>query len=154
MDANWTRFVMRPIRTCMNKTLKTICKQAMQIEQVSELVQPLLPDSLQNECQVASFHRGRLKLVCKNPNKATELRYLLPELRDKLRINAKLYNLMSIDVIIQYELNHSKPHVLKSNNMVLSEKTKSHLLQFASECQYQPLQEALYRLIEVNHKAP
>lgn len=92
---------MRLISKCLNTKLTQICMQAIKLEEISALVSHYLPVELQAHCQVGSFRAGILNLVTSDPVWATQLRYILPELRERLRSEAKLYQLVSVQIKIQ-----------------------------------------------------
>lgn len=92
---------MRPISKCLNTKLTQICMQAIKIEEISTQVMRYLPQELQAHCQVGSFRSGILVLVTSDPVWATQLRYVVPELRERLRTEAKLYQLMSVQIKVQ-----------------------------------------------------
>ncbi len=136
---------MRSINRCLNKQLAELCQRAVQLESLSTKLTQLLPNELANECKVGSFNKGCLLLTTTNAAWASQLRYLIPELRDKLRKEAGLYQLSSIKIavdepVFQYE----KP--VKSNNISLSEKAKATIISESEHCSYQPLQQALLEL--------
>lgn len=91
---------IRHISKCINSKLSKICMEAIQLEELSYLVAAYLPDELRPHCQVGSFRSGKLTLVTTHANWATTLRYAIPELRDALRSQAKLHQLISIDIKI------------------------------------------------------
>lgn len=91
---------MKSISQCLNKQLSTICQHSMQLEELSLKISAFLPSHFISKCQVGSFNKGCLVLTTTNAAFASEIRYLLPELRDKLRKEAGLYQLSSIKITI------------------------------------------------------
>ncbi|MDF1758527.1 MAG: DUF721 domain-containing protein [Legionellaceae bacterium] len=91
---------MRHITQCINNKLANICAQAIKIEDISKLLLTYLPDDLKHNCRAASFIRGCLVIVVADAIWASQLRYVVPELRDRLRNEAKLYQISSIKIII------------------------------------------------------
>lgn len=91
---------MRHISKCLNSKLSHICMEAMKIEELSQLILSYLPVELQTHCRVGSFRAGKLILITQNSNWATPLRYFAPELRNKLRSEAHLPHLVSIEIKI------------------------------------------------------
>lgn len=91
---------MRKIVDCLNPTLQSICKKAIELESMTEIVQQYLPVRYQEHCKVGSFSKGCLYLHVPNALFAAELRYLLPELRDQLRSEGRLYQLITIKIQI------------------------------------------------------
>ena len=89
---------MRPISKCLNAKLSQICMHAIKLEELSAIVLPYLPEILRAHCQISSFNSGILVLSTSNPIWATQLRYLLPELRDRLRKEAKFYQIVSVQL--------------------------------------------------------
>lgn len=94
---------MRHITRCLNSKLTEICLHAIKLEEVSATLLSYLPDNLKEHCRVGSFRNGCLMLITHDPVWASQLRYILPELRDKLRSEAKLYQLASIKITIDVE---------------------------------------------------
>ncbi|PJD90533.1 MAG: hypothetical protein CK424_07570 [Legionella sp.] len=92
---------MRHISRCLNSKLSQICTEAIKLETLSGLVLAYIPQELHAHCRVGSFRSGKLVLITQNPNWATQLRYLAPELRNRLRSEAKLHQLVSVDIRIQ-----------------------------------------------------
>jgi hypothetical protein len=144
---------MRRINRCLNKQLVEICQQAVQLDDLNLKLDYYLPESLHGKCNVGSFNKGCLLIVTANPAWATELRYYLPTLRDLLRKNAGLYQLISIKVQIlaeQYPENPAKQ--AKSSTPSLSTAARNSVRHAGELCAYLPLREALIRLAECGKK--
>lgn len=138
---------MRSISHCLNKQLTEICQRSLQLEELTHKVKQLLPENIAGECSVGSFNKGCLVLTTTDAVWAAQLRYAVPELRDKLRKEAGLYQLSSIKVTVstptfQYE-KQSQP---QRNG--LSEKAKASIVQESQQCTYEPLQKALLHLAD------
>lgn len=137
---------MRSISRCLNKQLAEICQRSMQLEDLSSKVAQLLPPNLATECQVGSFSKGCLVLTTDNAVWASQIRYAIPELRDRLRKEAGMYQLSSIKVnvtetAIPYENPEQRPLAHE-----LSHKAKATIISESLNCTYQPLQKALLHL--------
>lgn len=91
---------MRPIRQCINSKLTQICLQAIQLEELSITIGQFLPIELRPHCQVTRFQAGQLVLTTTSAVWASQLRYVIPELRDRLRAELK-WSLVSIQVKLQ-----------------------------------------------------
>jgi hypothetical protein len=91
---------LRHITRCLNTKLIDICQRAIKLEEINEKVHTHLPEQLRNTCHVGSFKNSCLILVATNPAWASQLRYALPELRDKLRSEAGIHQLASIKVTV------------------------------------------------------
>lgn len=95
---------MRHITRCLNTQLIEICQQAIKLEELTEIVQRFLPEVLRPHCQVGSFQKGTLNLIVNSSVWGSQLRYILPELRDKLRKEASIYQLVSIKITLDLNL--------------------------------------------------
>ncbi|KTD05616.1 DUF721 domain-containing protein [Fluoribacter gormanii] len=138
---------MRSISRCLNKQLVDLCQRSVQLEELANKIKLMLPDALANECQVGSFNKGCLLLTTTDAAWATQLRYAIPELRDKLRKEAGMYQLSSIKVVvIEPTLQYAKS-VLTSKHE-LSEKAKAIIISESQHCTYEPLQKALLHLAD------
>ena len=136
---------MRSISRCLNKQLADICQRSMQLEELSSKVAHLLPPNLASECHVGSFNKGCLVLTTSNAAWASQLRYAIPELRDRLRKEAGMYQLTSIKVsVIEPTVVYEKPNQQVTHE--LSEKAKATIISEGQQCTYQPLQKALLHL--------
>lgn len=135
---------MRPIINCLNVQLSDILQRTLLIEEINIKLNKYLPISLKTHCSVGSFSRGNLVIVVNDPVWATQLRYALPELRDKLRVEAGLYQLTSIKVIIASPetIPSSKP----SKRPLLTTHARTVINNMGDQCEYLPLKEALHQL--------
>ena len=91
---------MRHITRCLNPQLASICQRAIKLEELNAKIYDYLPENLRERCHVGSFTNSCLVLVTNDPVWATQLRYALPELRDKLRSEAGIHQLASIKVTV------------------------------------------------------
>lgn len=136
---------MRAISRCLNKQLADLCQRSVQLEELSGKVTQLLPANLASVCHVGSFNKGCLVLTTTNAAWASQLRYAIPELRDRLRKEAGMYQLSSIKVNISDSPDpYKKPDHVKNHE--LSEKAKATIISESQHCTYQPLQKALLHL--------
>ena len=135
---------MRSINRCLNKQLSDLCQRSMQLEELSAKIIKLLPNMLAMECQVGSFNKGCLVLTTTSATWASQLRYSIPELRDKLR-EAGMYQLSSITIKIIESSTQLEQHARRSA-VKISEKAKATLISESQQCTYQPLQKALMHL--------
>lgn len=140
-----TSIFMRPINRCLNKQLADLCQRSAQLEELSHKVKLLLPAALVDECQVGSFNKGCLVLTTSNATWASQLRYALPELRDKLRKEAGMYQLSSIKITVIEPIEY-KQKPAQGQRQALSEKAKATIISESEACAYQPLQKALWHL--------
>jgi hypothetical protein len=91
---------MRKITQCLNPTLTAICKRAIELESITVILHQYLPEHYRTYCKVSSFNKGCLVLLVNNALWASEIRYLLPELRDQLRNSAGLYQLITMKITV------------------------------------------------------
>ena len=140
---------MRRINRCLNTRLIQICQRTVQLEELTSKLNNYLPASLREHCHVGSFNKGCLIIVASNPAWASQLRYSLPELRDKLRIEAGVYQLSSIKVTIaSVEATHSIKH---PNAPSLSTKARDAITAGGDQCSYLPLKQALHHLASIEN---
>jgi len=91
---------MRKITQCLNPMLTSICKRAIELESITAILHQYLPVHYRAHCKVSSFNKGCLVLLVNNAMWASEIRYLLPELRDQLRTSAGLYQLITMKITV------------------------------------------------------
>lgn len=138
---------MRSISRCLNKQLADLCQRSVQLEELTNKIKLILPEALANECQVASFNKGCLLLTTADAAWALQIRYAIPELRDKLRKEAGMYQLSSIKVIvIEPQIQYEKPRHPQKHG--LSKKAKAIIISESQSCTYEPLQKALLHLAD------
>ncbi|WP_133128362.1 DUF721 domain-containing protein [Legionella nagasakiensis] len=142
---------MRRINRCLNAQLETICQRVIQLDEMNKIVSKYLPEPLHEYCQVGSFNKGCLILLVKNSAWASQLRYSLPELRNRLRTEASLYQLISIKITIEAE--KLEPS-LKKTNPLLSDVACHSIITTANQCRYIPLKKALYHLAKHGSHIP
>lgn len=92
---------MLKITQCLNPSLASICKRAIELESITAIIHKYLPEHYRAYCKVSSFNKGCLVLLVNNALWASEIRYLLPELRDQLRQSAGLHQLITIKMNIE-----------------------------------------------------
>lgn len=138
---------MRPIKNCLNKQLTDLCQRSELLGKLSSKIALMLPEDLAKNCQVGSFNQGCLILTTSDAVWASQLRYLVPDLRDKLRAEAGLYQLSSIKIKVHTpETPIEKPKKQAKHN--LSDKAKASIISESEFCSYMPLKKALMRLAE------
>ena len=138
---------MRSISHCLNKQLADICQRSVQLEELTSKIKQFLPEELAKECQVGSFNKGCLVLTTPHAGWASQLRYAVPELRDRLRKEAAMYQLTSIKVALVEPAPQFENFIQPKKNK-LSEKAKATIISESYLCSYEPLQKALLNLAE------
>ncbi len=108
---------MRHIRDCFNTKYSQIFIQAQRLDEFSKTIKKYLPEPFHPHCRVKGFQNGCLVIGTTDAAWASQLRYLLPELRDHLRSQEKWYQLISIKIAIDLEA----PIVSSSNQIKNSE---------------------------------
>jgi len=138
---------MRRITQCFNTPLASIYKQASQLDKLTALVQRHLKKNEHEPvpCKVSRFESGCLILAVDNPVWAAQLRFELPNLRDKLRQEG-LHQLTSIRISLLPATPAAKPPKKKSRDVCISNDAKRNIRESAAHCSYAPLKEALERL--------
>ena len=137
---------MKSIRYCLNKQLAEICQRSVQLEEFTQIINTLLPVELAPYCKVSSFNKGSLILGATDAAWATQIRYAIPELRDKLR-KAGMYQLSSIKVNVEPP-NTEYKKVKKSQTYDLTQQAKETIISESQNCSYEPLRQALIHLAE------
>ena len=92
---------MRHIRDCLSKQFTKLYQQAQDTQHLTDIIRQYLPDILREHCYVLHMQRGCLTLGTPDATWATQLRYLLPQLRDQLRQEQQWHHLVSINIVIQ-----------------------------------------------------
>ncbi|MBA2648406.1 MAG: DUF721 domain-containing protein [Legionella sp.] len=137
---------MRPIKYCLNKQLVNLCQRSFQLEDLQEKISQLLPQELAHTCQVSSFDKGCLILTTRDASWASLLRYAMYDLRDKLRKEAGLYQLLSIKVNLIEPLQEYVNKPQAQLNQIISTKAKAQIIENSKQCTYLPLKQALLHL--------
>jgi hypothetical protein len=138
---------MRTISNCLNKQLSDLCQRSFQLEELSHKITLFLPKELADVCKVGSFNKGCLVLTTTDSAWASQLRYALPDLRDKLRKEAGMYQLTSIKITLVDALITEKK-IGSKKSPILSEKAKANIISESEQCSYQPLKKALMHLAD------
>jgi hypothetical protein len=139
---------MRRINRCLNHRLIELCQRTLQLEELNIKLSQALPEDLQPHCHVGSFNFGCLIIVVHDSVFATPLRYILPELRDKLRKEAGIYQLSSIKITIA--MPEKTASTSQKTKFRLSDTSKAALIAAGDQCEYLPLKEALHHLARKN----
>lgn len=134
---------MRRIHQCLNRTTSALCQQTLLLEALQEKVNQYIPQHLHAHCQVGQFTKGQLFLTIRNPIFATELRYLLPQLRDYLRSEGRLYQLVSIKLNIEPALFSYIDSAQNNTYKKLSADSQQRIIAAAKNCKYEPLKDVL-----------
>lgn len=136
---------MRRIRQCLNAKLAEIYQQAMILDELSTKVVNRLPEQLRAYFSVGSFNHGCLVLITQDPVWASQLRYHLPELRDRLRKDEGIYQLASIKISVSAS-GILQPTTRLKKIPPLSTKARETILASSEQCNYTPLRKALEQL--------
>lgn len=142
---------MKPIKDCLNPQLIKICQHTKQLETLNETLKRYLSSPLVDHCQVGHFAQGCLVITTTSSSWATELRYSLPNLRDKLRKEAGLYQLASIKIQIIEQTTQPTTPAKSRNKVTLSAAAREIIENAAAQSTYPPLQDALYKLSQTTN---
>lgn len=146
---------MLRINRCLNPKLSELCQKVLYLEELNDKIAQFLPDNLRRLVKACSFTHGKLVLIVSGQEWASQLRYSLPELRDKLRCEGKIYNLTTIKIKLDapdrpgFHIASSLP---KKNGVTMPTEAKRILKEAGEQCHYKPLQDALMRLAGVEKK--
>ena len=136
---------MRRISHCLNTKLAEIYQRAIILDELNAKVFNFIPEQFRAHFSVGSFTNGCLVFVTADPVWASQLRYHLPELRERLRKDAGIYQLASIKISVSADsMLQAKP----SNRQIrpLSAKAREVIIAGSEQCDYAPLQMALEQL--------
>lgn len=135
---------MRRIGQCLNTKLTEIYQQAVKLDEFNAKLSDYLPATFHDHCHVGSFSKGCLIIVADNAAWASQLRYCVPELRDRLRSDAGIYKLTSIKVTVAAT---EQIKVLEQKSKLkLSKKARDAIIASGDQCSYEPLKQALLHL--------
>ncbi|ASQ44952.1 DUF721 domain-containing protein [Legionella clemsonensis] len=137
---------MRRINRCLNPKLMEICLTSMELEGLNTMIKRYLPPQIANHCKVGSFIKGSLSLTISNAAWATELRYSVPELRDRLRKEAGLHSLTGIKILIEESSAAISANVKTTKATTLSVNSRYTIHSASQQCTYEPLKNALRKL--------
>ena len=139
---------MKHITRCLNAKLVDIYQRAIKLEELNVKLRDYLPIELHEHCHAGCFNTGCLTLVTDDPVWASQLRYFLPQLRDKLRVEAGIYQLASIKITLVTEQTKVPTKPLEKHK--LSENARETIARSGEACEYRPLKEALMQLARRN----
>ncbi|WP_242604045.1 DciA family protein [Legionella jamestowniensis] len=130
-----------------------ICLTSMELEGLNTMIKNYLPPHLAKHCKVGSFIKGSLSITISNAAFATELRYSVPELRDRLRKEAGLYYLTGIKILIEAPSAQLSSNTKTTKTATLSSNSRQAIHSASQQCNYEPLKEALQKLanLAVDH---
>ena len=100
---------MKKIIHCLNDNLNKIIDSSSQVKQINQLLPLYLPSPINQYCHASLFKSGILYLELGNPSFATEIRYLIPELRNQLRKNHGMFDLISIKASFNPNKTNNEP---------------------------------------------
>lgn len=138
--------MIRRINHCLNPTLSQLCLKAAVLEGLKEKIANFLPASLKSAVKVGNFHKGSLNLLISDANAATSLRFLIPELRDRLRNEAGIYQLIAINCALAEPEPVEQKQQSHKPIRKLSSKACSNIKNSIDALSYEPLKEALLKL--------
>ena len=135
---------MRHISSCLTQQLQTVHPQVLQLTELQHKINYYLPKELQKYYFVKSFVRGCLLIITHHANLAAQFNCLIPDLRNKLRNEVGLYQLVSIK--LQVTTTQVTTVMRPTNPIKLSKHTQALILAASESCQYAPLSAALRHL--------
>lgn len=91
---------MLHISKCFDKNISYIQTHGEKCRELEKIITNHLPIEMQEIVTIASFNNGCLILNVSDSVWASQLRFMLPELRDYLRTAKNLYQLSSIKISI------------------------------------------------------
>lgn len=111
---------MPHISKCFNRSIVQIKEQVDKLQDIQRVIINYIPKDMQNICKISSFHNGCLVLTVEDSIWASQIRFLIPEIRDNLRKNHNFYELSSIKIMINRETIRSNATKTNQSNQTLS----------------------------------
>ncbi len=125
--------------------LAFIQKKVAQLKKLNQIWQEEATEELSAHSRIANFRDTHLIIECDSAAWATRLRYMLPEIRQKLRQYPYLHDLSHIEWSIQPDF-HRTTSQLSRLPPLLSPGSAQLLKNTAGNIKVKPLQEALLRI--------
>lgn len=127
--------------------LAFIQSKVQQLIKLNQIWQAAISNQLNEHTRVANFREGYLIIECDSAAWATHLRYLLPDIKQKLLKHPDFADLVQIEWSVQPAF-HTQPTQLKSLPFALSSTNAELLKNAADNIRIKSLQEALLRIAE------
>ena len=118
-----------------------------QLDKLQDLIQQLLPEHLRSHVRVGNMKNGQLLLICDDTSWTTELKFLLPELRDRLREEYQLYQLSGLRIKAEMPIVSVKKK--KNPPKKLNATVRNTILNSANLLESGPLRDAMQKLAGV-----
>jgi len=118
-----------------------------QLDKLQDLIQHLLPEHLRSHVRVGNMKNGQLLLICDDTSWTTELKFLLPELRDRLREEYQLYQLSGLRIKAEMPIVSVKKK--KNPPKKLNATVRNTILNSANLLESGPLRDAMQKLAGV-----
>ena len=137
---------MKRLFNSNNKFLNELVSKSHEAQQLTELLKRFLEPDLAAQCKVINFEKGCLTVAVASAIWATKFRYVTADLLSFLRKEGKLYNLRSINSIIE------QPHMLQvatpqqSNSATKKNQSSEIIQQAATTVSSELLRKALEKL--------
>lgn len=95
----------KPVSTIFesSSSLSKLKTRMLELEELNQLLDKILPQELKNHCHVANLREGNLILATPSPTWYHKLRFVKPELLSEARKIPKFSGIKSIDIITQPE---------------------------------------------------
>jgi hypothetical protein len=94
-------YYMKKIGDINNQMLKHIYAKINQLKSLQIKFIDFLPEDIKPHCRVANFEQGILKIAVSSPVWAMRLRYIIPDLLSKMRRDAGIPQLSSIEQYVE-----------------------------------------------------
>jgi hypothetical protein len=83
--------------------LQRLLRQAATQDSWTAELRAILPESLARECQVTDVRGTTMVVTCRNASSATKLRFLAPELLEKLKVLASFHQTRKIQIRVSVQ---------------------------------------------------
>lgn len=128
-------------------TVHALWHKLKKVEQLHAVVSKHLDNNLQAYCKVTSFINGKLTIVAANSSITSQLHFQSPELLRKLKQEASLQGIQTIQCKVQVQTNRSRRALTKPRTVKpLSAESASIIADIAETIEDSKLRAAMQRL--------
>lgn len=126
--------------------LKDYVTKTKTLERLTQIVRQYLEPELAGNCSVANLNNNVLILATTSNAVNHKLKYLVPDLLNKLRSLPKYYGLSSIEIIQQIPIVEAIPQTNMLTRMYLSSESAKQIIAMADQITDKALARALMKI--------
>lgn len=129
-----------------NREVKRLTEQAQQLHELNHILHNFMPSMLIQFCKIKHYEYGNLKLEATTGSAAAQLRFLQPQLFQKLKTHPKFSALQNISITVGSPAAQDLSRRYVKNASSASEENCSLLHETASAIEDKGLSEAMENL--------